>query len=67
MVEEYAERGLALPEPLTELSGHFNVRVPRSVHRALREQAAVEGVSLNALVSHILSSSTATTGHGAAA
>lgn len=59
MVDEYAERGLPLPEPLGDASGHFNVRVPRTVHRALRQRAAAEGVSLNALVSHLLSVATA--------
>ncbi|MBI2298933.1 MAG: type II toxin-antitoxin system HicB family antitoxin [Armatimonadetes bacterium] len=59
MVGEYEERGMPLPEPVSEVSGHFNVRVPRAVHRALKQRAAAEGVSLNALVSHLLSHATA--------
>jgi predicted HicB family RNase H-like nuclease len=43
----------AIPEPLAdrEYSGHFKVRVPPQVHRALVLQAAEQGVSLNRLAS----------------
>jgi len=50
----YHEEGLALPEPLGEHSGQLNIRVPRSLHRELKRRASEEGVSLNALVSHLL-------------
>lgn len=50
------EEGDVIPEPLAsrEYSGKFNVRVPKSLHRALTEEAEAEGVSLNMLiVSHL--------------
>ncbi len=45
----------SLPEPPVnpqrrEYSGKFNVRVPRSLHAALANEAEAEGVSLNQLV-----------------
>lgn len=45
--------GDPIPEPLAEkhYSGHFMVRVPPDVHRALALQAAEEKVSLNPLAS----------------
>jgi len=44
-----------LPEPAVgrqsrEYSGKFNVRVPKSLHAALANEAEAEGVSLNQLV-----------------
>lgn len=53
-VTGYEAEGLALPEPLEEHSGHLSVHVPRSLHRELRRRAEQEGVSLNALVNHLL-------------
>jgi predicted HicB family RNase H-like nuclease len=43
----------AVPEPLAtrQYSGKFMVRVPPEVHRALAQQAAEQGVSLNRLAS----------------
>jgi antitoxin HicB len=43
------EEGDTIPEPRPEesYSGKFVVRVPRSLHRALVEEADREGVSLN--------------------
>ena len=43
------EEGLPIPEPRpdAEYSGKFVVRVPRSLHRQLVEEAEREGVSLN--------------------
>ncbi len=46
-----------LPEPKMRFSGQFNVRVPRDLHRQLVRKAEEEGVSLNALVSYLLSQS----------
>src|SRR6266404_3322488 len=45
----------SLPEPPVgpqrrEYSGKFNVRVPKSLHAALANEAEAEGVSLNQLV-----------------
>jgi antitoxin HicB len=41
-----------IPEPAAteEYSGKFNVRVPKSLHRALAEKAKEEKVSLNQLI-----------------
>jgi HicB-like protein involved in pilus formation len=44
-----------LPEPEVnsqqrEFSGKFNVRIPKSLHAALAQEAEAEGVSLNQLV-----------------
>jgi antitoxin HicB len=45
-----------IPQPrlLEHYSGRFNVRVPRSLHRALAEAAEAEGVSLNLFVATAL-------------
>ena len=45
----YQGKGWALPEAgvLSEFSGQIRLRMPRSLHRTLSEEAAVEGVSLN--------------------
>lgn len=42
-------------EPLDRYSGKFVVRVPRSVHARLARKAKQEGVSLNQLISSVLS------------
>lgn len=34
-------------QDLEEYSGKLVLRIPRSLHKALKEQAAIEGVSLN--------------------
>jgi len=52
--------GREIPEPsvteaLDRYSGKFVVRVPRSVHARLARKAKQEGVSLNQLVSSVLS------------
>ncbi len=55
------EQGMDIPEPTTvvnaDYSGKFNVRVPKSLHRALVEKAKAENVSLNQLIVHHLSKS----------
>lgn len=43
-----------IPEPTDDFSGKFNVRVPKSVHKAVSEAAAREGVSLNLFVATTL-------------
>ena len=50
--------GLEVPEPqeVPEYSGRFVLRIPKSLHRDLSNEAEAEGVSLNSLVSNILSS-----------
>jgi antitoxin HicB len=48
-LEAALAHGLAIPEPRgdEDYSGKFVVRVPRSMHRKLVEQAGEDGVSLN--------------------
>ncbi len=48
-------RKIPPPPPRHKFSGHFNVKVPVSMHRILARSADEEGVSLNALVTHLLS------------
>jgi predicted HicB family RNase H-like nuclease len=53
VIAEMEAAGEKIPEPLAEkrYSGHFMVRVPPEVHRALALQAAEEKVSINRLAS----------------
>ena len=50
------EDGVNIPMPSypEEYSGRFNLRLPRSLHRRLAEQARSEGVSLNQCVVALL-------------
>lgn len=43
------EEGIAIPEPdsLEDYSGQFKLRIPKSLHRHLAQQAKREGVSMN--------------------
>ena len=52
------ERGLEVPEPRNEedFSGKILLRLPKSLHRALSNQAKREGVSLNQYMLGLLSS-----------
>jgi len=53
-----ADRAIPEPsvtEPLDRYSGKFVVRVPRTVHARLARKAKQEGVSLNQLISSVLS------------
>ncbi|KAA3657831.1 MAG: type II toxin-antitoxin system HicB family antitoxin [Chloroflexi bacterium] len=53
------------PRPLTDYSGKFVARVPRSLHRELVQAASCDGVRLNAFVNMALSKAVAqTTQHG---
>lgn len=56
------EDGVEIPIPRTdeEYSGRFLVRILKSLHRHLAEQARYEGVSLNQYVESILSAGVAT-------
>ena len=51
-IETALEEGIEIPEPRSEeaYSGKFNVRVPKSLHRAMVKKAAAENVSLNQLI-----------------
>jgi predicted RNase H-like HicB family nuclease len=53
-----------LPSSKHAYSGKFVVRVPASLHRSLALRASVEGVSLNHLVSTLLSGGIVATPHG---
>lgn len=55
------EQAIEIPKPdaSTSYSGKLNVRMPKSLHRALAREAATEGVSLNALIVYKLSRSVA--------
>ncbi len=53
-LEAMLDRKIPLPTPKRAFSGQFNIRVPRSLHRALVRSATEEGVSLNALVNQLL-------------
>ena len=57
--QSYIDKEEVIPEPIAKkkFSGQFNVRIDKRVHRALALEAAQSGVSLNALVSQKLSSS----------
>jgi antitoxin HicB len=56
------EDGVEIPIPRTdeEYSGRFLVRIPKSLHRRLAEQARYEGVSLNQHVESMLSAGVST-------
>lgn len=50
------EREMPIPEPLedNQFSGKFVVRIPKSLHRLLAQQAAKEGSSLNQFIANSL-------------
>lgn len=50
-IEAYQEEGWKLPEPqgISEYSGQFRLRLPKSLHAGLAARAEDEGVSLNTL------------------
>lgn len=55
-LEALEEEGKDFPAPLKryteeDVSGHFQVRIPKSLHARLKLMAQEEGVSLNSLVS----------------
>lgn len=57
-IETALEEGIEIPEPVPdqeEFSGKFNLRIPLSLHRDLARRAAREKVSLNMLVTYLLS------------
>jgi len=54
-IESALEDGAVIPEPANEdFSGKFVVRVPKSLHKILTEQAKEEGVSLNQYINYKL-------------
>ena len=57
-IEIALEQGKDIPEPskaAEEYSGKFNVRVPKSLHKALSEKAKEENISLNQFILYQLS------------
>lgn len=58
ILEDMKTTGETPPEPLAnrKYSGQFMVRIPPFVHRALANEAAEQGISLNRLVSAKLAS-----------
>ena len=52
------EEGIEIPEPdsLEDYSGQFKLRIPKSLHRHLAQQAKREGVSMNQYCLYRLSS-----------
>lgn len=48
------EAGQPAPDATGGASGLFQVRAPKSLHRALQARATAEGVSVNAVVNHLL-------------
>ena len=56
-METMKKHKVPFPEPRMRFSGQFNVRVPKDLHRQLVRKAEEEGVSLNALVTYLLSRS----------
>ena len=56
-IDTMKKHKIPLPKPKTRFSGQFNVRVPKDLHRELVRKAEEEGVSLNALVTYLLSQS----------
>jgi predicted HicB family RNase H-like nuclease len=54
-VDDYIEYCLANgKEPEKEYSGHFNVRISPSLHRAIAVKAEQQGKKLNTLISEVL-------------
>ena len=56
-IDTALEDDATIPEPTNddEFSGKFVVRVPKSLHKILSEQAKQEGVSLNQYINYKLS------------
>lgn len=56
-IEAYQSDGEPVPQPqfLSDFSGQFRLRIPKSQHAALSSRAQTEGVSLNALVQGFIS------------
>ena len=51
------EDGDTIPEPdlFVQHSGQLRIRIPRTLHASLSQEAKKEGVSLNTYISHLLS------------
>ena len=51
------EDGIPIPEPsdLSEFSGQFKLRIPKSLHKALADRSRQEGISMNQYCLYLLS------------
>ena len=60
-LETALEEGLSIPEPssLDDYSGQFKLRLPKSLHRDLSEQAKAEGISMNQYCLYLLAMNSA--------
>lgn len=56
-LEAAIEEGVPIyePESLSEYSGQFKLRIPRSLHRSLADHAKREGISMNQYCVYLLS------------
>jgi antitoxin HicB len=57
LIESLEEMGDPIPQPMAAYSGAFGVRLPKSLHMALAQRAAAEGLSVNATVTYLLTQS----------
>lgn len=55
-LEAALEDGVKIPEPdsLSDYSGQFKLRLPRSLHRSLAEHSQREGISMNQYCVYLL-------------
>jgi antitoxin HicB len=58
-VYESGKRDIPLPATAQDFSGKFVLRVPKSLHRRLAQQAEQEGISLNQYAVSLLSAASA--------
>ncbi len=60
-IQDWIQTALAhgdtIPSPHSDMSGKWQLRLPKSLHASLKERARYEGVSLNTLVSTMLAKS----------
>lgn len=56
-IEIYNEEGIEIPAPSKHLpfSGQTRIRIPKSLHAALTQEAKNDGISLNSYILHCLS------------
>jgi len=55
------ESGMPIPEPVStdDYSGQFKLRLPKTLHKQLSEQAKAEGISMNQYCIYLLSQNNA--------
>ena len=67
-IEAAIEDGMEIPDPseeadISEYSGQFKLRMPKSLHRSLSVNAKKEGISMNQYCIYLLSKNDATHHH----